>query len=654
MCGIAGILGARSDRTGLVRSMMHAIRHRGPDGDGLWEDQHCALGHLRLAIIDLSPAGAQPMPNEDGSVHVTYNGEIYNFVELRKSLEARGHQFRSRTDTEVIVHLYEEHGERCADFLNGMFAFALWDSKKKRLILARDRFGQKPLFYARVGETLVFASEIKALLEIPDLPRTISDEAIDDLLTTQFIAAPRSIYSAIRRLEPGTVLVRELDGRERTHQLWSRPAPRRKVRFEEAVEEVDRLLSASIERQLVADVPLGVFLSGGIDSSLITAGVAKHAPNVEAFCLGFSQRAYDERPFAREAAERFGVRLHEIDLDEQQFAQPERLVDLFDEPFPDVAALPTEALSRAARQRITVALTGDGGDELFGGYEHHVVAYWLSKTQPVGPARRTMARALRRLVPNETKFRSPLRTLGRALDTLAHQDWTGSHLALRATLSAKARSELYTQEFARSVADRDPLANLLPIGARDAAVDGLFDVSRDRVLGDLFLHKTDIASMSVGLESRSPFLDVPLVEFVSTLPLEHFVRGLRGKRILRTLLERRTGPGLARRRKQGFSPPVDEWLRNQLGNQVRDVLLRRGAAVHRVLDGAKLERLYDDHLHRRADNRRLLWTALLLEVFLDRQRVSETTTAHNSSPELRTAQDVVAQARASGPGAAEP
>lgn len=618
MCGFAGILGPARDRAALVRAMTAAIRHRGPDGEGFWADDDCELGHARLSIIDLSPAGAQPMANEDGSVQLAFNGEIYNFQELRRSLEKRGHRFRSRTDTEVILHLYEEVGERCVDALNGMFAFALWDARRRTLLLARDRFGQKPLFYTRVGDTLVFGSEIKALVAHPDVSLEVCDEAVDALLTVQFVPSPKSFYKAIRRLEPATALVQEIGCEPRTRRFWAPTEARREVRFEEAVEEVDFLLGESLKRQLVADVPVGVFLSGGIDSSLILAKLAQHAPpGFHAFCLGFDNPSYDELPFARLAAARFGARLHEIEMSADQFARPERVIEMFDEPFVDVAALPTEALCRTARPQITVALTGDGGDELFGGYEHHVVSYWLAQTDRFGALRQGASGGLARLVPTQTRFRGPLKTLRRGLTTLAHGDWQSGFIALRSTLSPSERRALYAPEFFAVVGGADPYDSLLPSWRPGGGIERLFDVAGDRVLADLFLHKSDIASMANGLECRSPFLDVPLAEFVSSLPLEHLVRGLRGKRLLRSLLERSAGPALARRRKQGFSPPVDEWLRNRLSHDVRDVLLRPGALVERYVKRARVEQLYADHLASRADNKRVLWSLLLLEVFLE-------------------------------------
>jgi asparagine synthase (glutamine-hydrolysing) len=620
MCGFAGVLGPLRDRGVRVRAMLEAIRHRGPDGRGFWGDAHCELAHARLSIIDLSPAGAQPMGNEDGAIQVAFNGEIYNFQELRRSLEERGHTFRSRTDTEVIVHLYEELGERCVDELNGMFAFALWDSRRQQLLLARDRFGQKPLFYARLGDAWIFASEIKALLANPDLPADIDDDAVDSVLAAQFVPSPGSFYRSIRRLEAATVLTLGLHGEPRSRRFWA-PHPRREeLPFEVALEQVDHLFGQAVRRQRVADVPLGVFLSGGIDSSLVLAKLAEHGgPRLQAFCLGFGHAGYDEVPHARAAAARFGADLHEIEMRVEDFARPERVVEMFDEPFVDVAALPTEALCRVARPSITVALTGDGGDELFGGYEHHVMAYWLARTDRLGSARSRLSAAAASMVPTETRFRSPLKTVRKALQVLGHPNWRSGFSALRTTLSVEQRTALYTPEFLSAVETHDPWEALLPAWRGGDAIERVFDVAGDRVLSDLFLHKTDVASMSVGLECRSPFLDVPLADFVARLPLRHLVRGLRGKHLLRVLLERSAGPALARRRKQGFSPPLDEWLRRRLTDEVRE-LLRPGALIHRYVRQRAVERIHQEHTEKRADHKRLLWTLLMLEAFLDKVR----------------------------------
>lgn len=602
--------------------MVAAIAHRGPDGEGFFEDGVASLGHRRLSVIDLSENASQPMANEDGSIQIVYNGELYNFEELRAPLIEKGHKFRSRTDTEVLVHLYEEEGDRFVEKLNGMFAFALWDARKKRLLLGRDRFGQKPLFFAMAGEALVFGSEIKAVLQHPGVPRRVSPRAIDSLLTAHFVPAPLSFYEDVHRLLPGHLLAFE-PGRAPVTRAYVPPPPERDhhISFEDAVAEVDRLFTQAVKRQLVADVPVGVFASGGIDSTLILAKLCDLGhKDLSAFSLGFHEATHSELPHAERAARILGIPMVPLMFEPQAFGEPERLVEMFDEPFADVAAMPTYALAKAARPHITVALTGDGGDEIFGGYEHHVVGYWLDRLRPGQGPRAAVARTLAGLVPIDTRFRGPLRTLRRGLEVLGCEGYREGVLQMRANLQPHERSALYTRSFQNEVALHDAYAALLPPGGRSAPIERLFGLSEDRMFADLFLHKSDVASMAAGLETRSPFLDVPLVDFVARLPIDLLISGARGKRILRTLVERRVDQGLATRRKMGFSPPVDDWLRHELVPLVKDTLLAPSALVEAYVERAAVSHLFEEHLARRGNHRRVLWALLLLELWLRREQ----------------------------------
>lgn len=639
MCGIAGIVGPGRDKGAEIRAMVAAIAHRGPDGEGFFEQPDVALGHRRLAVIDLSESAAQPIGNQDGSIQIVYNGELYNFEELRAGLVAKGHVFRSRGDTEVIVHLYEEEGDSFVQKLNGMFAFAIWDGRRRRLVLGRDRFGQKPLFYAAAGERLVFASEIKALLACPDVERRVSPRAIDSLLTAHFAPAPGSFYEGVRRLLPGNLLVFE-PGRSDVRRaiagelcrpfVGPPPARDRKISFEDATREVDRLLTEAVKRQLVADVPVGVFASGGIDSTLVLAKLRDLGQkDISAFALGFKERSHSELPHAEKAGQVLGIPVTPLVFEPSALGEPERVLDMFDEPFADVAALPTFALAKAARPKITVALTGDGGDEIFGGYEHHVVAYWIEQMRvgrraPSGAfvdrARAAVLRAAAAKVPVQTRFRGPLRTLRRGLEALGCEGFRESTLLLRANLTPGERGNLYTQGFREALEGYNPYAALLP--PEGAGVERLFGYAEDRMFSDLFLHKSDVASMAVGLETRSPFLDVPLSEFAARLPLDVMVHGVKGKRILRALVERRVDRGLATRRKMGLSPPVDEWLRTDLAPLVSDTLLAPGAMVSSYVERREVARMFEAHKARRENNRRVLWGLLLLELWLRRERAS--------------------------------
>ncbi len=622
MCGFAGIVGAGAETLAVVRDMTAAIRHRGPDDQGEYLDADCALGHARLSIIDLSPNGRQPMANEDGTVQVVYNGELYDFGEQRARLIAAGHTFRSRTDTEVIVHLYEEHGDAFVDHIRGMFAVAVWDVKRRRVVLARDRFGQKPLFYAQVGDTLVFGSEIKALLRHPGVPRDIDPRAVDLFLTLHFVPSPYSFYRAIRRLPPAGLLTFEPGGTPSVRRYWSLPAGEpRAISFEEAAEEVDHHVTRAVREQLVADVPVGVLLSGGIDSSLILAKAVDAAPRIDTFSIGYEEQQFSELRHAQRVAETFKSQHHAVVMRAQDVRDPERLLDLFDEPFADVAALPQVALAQTARRHVKVALTGDGGDELFGGYEHHVLGYWLDRTRIARPLRTGAAKALR-LLPRFGPLGRRGRSLDRALEVVAAGGWHSAAIALRSTLSPERRAALYDPAFMGTVAGEDPYpyldADPLPNGHAHG-VERLFRIAGDLVLADQFLHKTDIASMSVGLECRSPFLDIPLAEFVSGLPAELKVKGMRGKPLLRALLARRIGPDISERKKMGLSMPVEEWIKHELAPLVRDTILAPGARVHAYARREEIATLYGEHLSGAANRRRILWALLLLELWLRRR-----------------------------------
>lgn len=623
MCGIAGILGHCKDRREIVRAMVTAIAHRGPDGEGIYDDGLAALGHRRLAIIDLSESAAQPMGNEDGSIQIVYNGEVYNFEELRAGLLEKGHRFKSKGDTEVLVHLYEELGENFVKELNGMFAFALWDSRKKKLILARDRFGQKPLFYAMAGEALVFASEIKSILAHPGVPRRVSPHAVDTLMTVNFVPAPGSFYQDIHRLMPGHLMVVEPGSAPKVRVFVSDPPPRDlKISYEDAVQEVDRLFSAAVQRQLVSDVPVGVFASGGIDSTLILAKLRDLGKQeLSAFSLGFHEASHSELPYAQQAAKLLGTPLYALMFDAAGLREPELLLNVFDEPFADIAALPTYALARAARPHITVALTGDGGDEIFGGYEHHLVAYWIDKLRLGRKPRAAIARTVADLIPVDVQFRGYLRTLKRGFEALGCEGFRESTRLIRASIGPRERASLYTRDYQQLLGNADPWGALLPPNAD--TVESLFGVGQDRIFADMFLMKSDMASMAVGLETRSPFLDVPLIDFVARLPIEHLVGGVHGKKPLRTLLARRVDRSLAERRKMGFAPPVDDWLRAELAPILQDTVLAPGALVATYVERSEVARMFRDHRDRKANYRRPLWALLLLELWLRRERAHE-------------------------------
>lgn len=618
MCGITAVLGRVLHSEVLIDRMSEAIAHRGPDASGTWVRAGVALGHRRLAVIDLSPAGLQPMAGSREDAVITFNGEIYNFKELRAELEGRGHQFRSQSDTEVILHLYDELGDACVERLDGMFAFVLWDAPKQRALIACDRFGQKPVYFAQHEGAMYIASEIKALLAGPKLDREVSPEAIDTLLTCNWVPAPATFYRSIRRLDAGELMVYEAHGSDDARVTTRRYAPprgvRESMRYEDVVERTSALIDRAVQRQLVADVPVGLFLSGGIDSTLILSRVAKNlSRGFSAFTITFGQSDRDELPFAQKAAHRFGARLETVELSARDYRDPEALVAMFDEPFADVAAIPLAKLCRAARGAFTVALTGDGGDELFGGYETHIAAHWAERLGSPGLLRRGVAWVGGR-APEVSALPPAIRRLVKMF-AFAADDWRATTVRLRENLDVADRAALFQPGFLASLDGHDPWRALLPRQSNHVA--SLFDPLDDRTLGP-FNHKSDVTSMAAGLECRSPFLDLELLEFARSIPLEHLVRGATGKRVLRTLVEREIDLPLSRRRKTGFSPPLEDWLRGELGFILDDYLLG-GSHIYEWVKRSDVTRRVEEHRSGRANHRRVLWALVLLEIWLARE-----------------------------------
>jgi len=576
--------------------MNAAIVHRGPDHGAVEAFGRCVLGYRRLAIVDLEQ-GDQPVASEDGGVVAVFNGEIYNFRELRRELEAAGHAIRGTGDSPVVPHAYEQWGETFAERLDGMFAIALWDRARERLLLVRDRLGKKPLLYARLPDgALAFASETKALLRLPQLPRELDLAQLDAFLALQYV--PRSGLRAVEKVPPGSYLVAQ-HGAVRVRRYWE-PAPSSShhvtmvTREEEAVERVREEVRAAVRRRLVADVPLGALLSGGIDSSVVVAAMAAaQAEPVRTFTVGFPDERYDERRFARAVAERYGTRHEELEID----AAPdlERLASVLDEPLGDEAALPLLHVCEATRRHVKVALVGDGGDEVFGGYERYA-AHALARRVP-RPAAALLARGLRawpgaRREPRSALFRA------RRFAEVAAAPPPERYARLVEVFPLALRRRLWTDEALAQQA-----ATLLPAG------DDLRLVDLTSYLPNDLLPKADLASMAVSLELRSPFLDHRLVELGLALP-----PGLaRGKRALRQAFADDLPPGIAARRKTGFGVPLDRWFRGELRPLAADLLLTgpdRG-----LFRRAELERLLGEHVDGRADHGHRLWCLCLLELW---------------------------------------
>ena len=623
MCGIAGMLAANPQAAPdgkAVWRMCDAMVHRGPDDHGYLRDGPCALGHRRLSIIDLRPEGAQPMTNEDDSIAVVVNGEIYNFQELRYELEAKGHRFKSRSDSEVIVHLYEEEGLDFLDRLRGMFALALWDAARQRLVLARDRFGKKPLFYHSGPEGLVFASELGALAESNHFDRRPNIDAIDAFLCLQYVPSPWTAFEGVRKLPAGCRLVCEngsIGEPERYFELRfdqpiTGPLPEFTERLHAQIEDAVRV-------RMVSDVPLGAFLSGGLDSSLIVAMMAMHSSQpVKTFAVGFTSKDFSELPYAEMVAERYGTDHHEIVVQPDMASVIPEFVRRYGEPFADSSALPTWYLCEYTRTGVTVALSGDGGDEAFSGYRR----YSHSRTARMlrglpGPLPSVLAKAIGSIpIPAAQQVRD----FGRRLMEPEHVRFLG----LAAHIPHEDRLALYGQAMRERFSD-DPVARrfaeLYAASTASDPVNRLLDLDIQTYLTDDILTKVDIASMAHSLEVRCPLVDQDLMVFAASLPGEVKLRGLTTKLILREVAKPLLPEKILTRRKQGFGLPVDRWMREDLSPMSRDVLLDQTARERGLFDPAAIEALLEQH-QRGVPRGDQIWALMMLELwyrtFIDR------------------------------------
>jgi len=600
--------------------MCESIQHRGPDSRGAFLDEGVGLGVQRLAIIDLQ-TGDQPIFNEDDSVVVVLNGEIYNYVELRAELERAGHRFRTRTDTEVIVHLYEDHGEACVERLRGMFAFALWDRRRRRLFLARDRVGKKPLFYAIRGRTLWFASEPRAILCDTDVPRDVDYGAIDSFLRLGYTLDPLSAFAGLRKLPPAHTLV--WDGRTaRTRRYWRLSY---KARFDglderEQQELVREQLLEATRLRLRSDVPLGAALSGGVDSTAVVAAMAQVADGpIRTFSIGFDVESHDETRYAAEVARLFGTEHEELRVEPEAMRVLPQLVWHYGEPFADASAIPTFYLSELMRQHVTVALNGDGGDESFAGYSrylfHDVVRRFGGVPDPVAAA---AARLLGRFV-TETTVRPArqARWLAEGLGAPLAQ----SYAATMAHVPADLRRRLYTPALLDTLhredapAPAEVIAAILARSDGETQVERLLDVDVQTFLPGDLLAKVDIASMAHSLEMRSPLLDHMFMETAAALPSSAKLKGRAAKRVLKDCLREWVPDEVLDRPKMGFSPPLGDWLRGELRELPGEVLLDPRARDRGLFEEATLCGLIEEHQSGRADRSRALWALLQLELW---------------------------------------
>jgi asparagine synthase (glutamine-hydrolysing) len=617
MCGICGMVagdGAAAD-AGAVARMNARLVHRGPDSDGLYDGGRAVLAARRLSIIDLDH-GNQPIANEDGSVVVVQNGEIYNYRELRRELERRGHRFATASDTEVLVHLYEEHGDAFLERLRGMFALALWDAREGRLLLARDRFGIKPLYYRLAGGTLSFASELKAMLELPGFGRGIDPRAMAAYLAFNSIPAPLTIFAEARKLPPGWALSWRDGAIAQKRYARPGPVPAAQVRTGPAAglaDELREVLRDSVRAHLVADVPVGVLLSGGVDSAGLTALAAGEMGDpVKTFSIGFEESSFDELSRARLVAERYRTDHHELILRPDAVELLPRLVEAFDEPFGDSSAVPTYLVSQLAAGEVKVALSGEGGDELFGGYYTYVADLLAPR---VGRLAALAAPLVEALPSSDSKasfdYRAKRFVRAARLPALErHHAWKEIFSAAdRASLLGEGDGgwdpvDLYRDRYAETP-DAEPLARLQ-------------DVDLGIYLVDDLLVKTDRSSMAHSLELRVPFLDERVAGFAQGLGTRLKVRGLAKKRLLRRALAPLLPREILRGPKQGFSIPLAAWLRGPLEPFARDVLSSATLARQGCLDPAVVGPLLDAHCSGREDLSRQLWGLMAFTLWFDR------------------------------------
>ncbi|MGQ0637368.1 MAG: asparagine synthase (glutamine-hydrolyzing) [Planctomycetaceae bacterium] len=669
MCGITGAAwNAETPALSpdVLVSMTSALAHRGPDDAGYYHSLCApagtgrdpqwgaasaaastgpggALGHRRLSIIDLA-GGHQPLCNEDGSVWIAFNGEIYNYRELQARLEQRGHRFRTSSDTEAIVHAYEEFGVECVEHLRGMFAFAIWDQRRRRMFLARDRLGKKPLFYRCDSGRLLFGSELKALLQVPGIPRELDPQALDDYLTYQYVPHPQCILRGFSKLAPAHWALFE-GGRLNVQRYWKPPyggshncAPSsataetvaregnaqmcRPATEADARKALRETLTEAVRLRMRSDVPLGAFLSGGIDSTIV-AGLMQSLSDrpVQTFSIGFRERAFDERSYARAAADHLHTEHHEQVVEPEALKILPKLIWHYDEPFADSSAIPMMYLSEMTRRNVTVALSGDGGDELFAGYDRYqAVGVGQRFDRLPSPVRRLLTARLWQRLPASTRQKSRRRKFKRLLAALAYPP-ERRYLKWISIFDDERLPGMYTADFRQKLNGHDPAGFLLSAYHQCGTCDFVTRTTCADVLTYLpcdILTKVDIATMAYALEGRCPFLDHHVVELAARLPIEWKIQGRRGKKILIETFADLLPQAIQGRSKMGFGVPLDHWFRHELRDLLHDVLLSSRCRERGIFDPQAVARLVEEHIGNRWDHAYRLWSLLVLELWQQR------------------------------------
>jgi asparagine synthase (glutamine-hydrolysing) len=622
MCGIAGIVyNDRSRPVALddVKRMCGTLIHRGPDDEGFFVKRNVGLGMRRLKVIDLI-TGHQPISNEDGSIWIVFNGEIYNYPEIRGDLEQKGHKFATHTDTETIVHAYEEYGDDCVAKLNGMFAFAIWDGRSEKLLLARDRIGVKPLYYYFDGNRLVFGSELKAILQCHDIPRSVDSEALDAFLTFEYIPAPLSIFSAVKKLAAGHVLILQR-GEISTRQYWDLRFSKVKGSETELGEALYELLKDAVRARLISDVPLGAFLSGGVDSSSIVALMSEIMDRpVKTFSIGFDDPSYNELEHARTVAKYFRTDHHELTIQPDVVNLVSDLIRHLDEPLADVSIFPTYLVSKLAREHVTVVLSGDGGDELFGGYEWYVAekiaGYYRHLPENL---KRRWIPSLLELMPPSPQKKGSVNKLKRFVEGSALPE-SLRHFRWSSFLTEDSKEDLYSDEMRQSVSHELTCSRFTAYFERNRDADPFWQEQFADIktyLADDILVKVDRMTMANSLEARAPFLDYRIAEFAAGLPSGLKLKGFQTKYLLKRCMEAKLPSSILKRKKEGFSIPMKNWLQHELRPMMEDVLSPCRIKQGGLFNSSYIERLKAEHLKGAANHSHQLWSLMIFEIWRD-------------------------------------
>lgn len=629
MCGITGKIYFREDKNVTkeeIHRMNEKIAHRGPDDEGIYIKNNIGLGHRRLSIIDLSPAGHQPMSNEDETVWIVFNGEIYNFLQLRPELEEKGHCFKSNTDTEVIIHLYEDYGEECLQYLRGMFAFAIWDERKQKFFLARDRVGKKPLKYYIGKNFFVFASELKAFLNEPGVPKEMDLEAIHHYLTFQYVPHPMTGFKNIKKLPPAHYLTIDLSGNTpkipEPIRYWKlNYSTKLNLTEQEWCERILSKLEECVKLRMISDVPLGAFLSGGIDSSAIVALMAKNSPRpVKTFSIGFTEKQYNELPYARLIAEQFGTEHTEFIVEPNAIKILPKLVYHYEEPYADSSALPTYYLSELTRQHVTVALNGDGGDENFAGYSRYV-GYQISRFYYNLPSlikKISLAGAAFSTWITRSNF---FRKAYRFGQDCFHTPPDECFLNNTCYFNHQEKNNLYKERIQHRMKDLyspryllDKINTLYPNNIDP--LDKILCLDFYTYLPDDLMVKVDIASMAVALEARSPLLDHTLLEFTASMPPQLKLKGRETKYIFKKVLGEILPHEILYRKKKGFGVPLESWFRVDLYTYCQEILLDRSNPLLLLIKADQVQTLIQQHREGTCDHAYKIWALLTLACWL--------------------------------------